>query len=363
MNLCDLLRHQKVLFTSVELNKYLMQIRDTKKLALPFFISNFGSILLGHLVQVHIILVENELFIEMVVPFTERDLFLLYEMPPFPVFQANLQDKTLAAYVQPRADYIAVADSSDRYLFLNQTDLKKCNERNTFFLCENEFYFESFMTCEKMLLSKPDYGEFSLCNIHFLQGKEQYFTRMTNRRLWLASALNRQRLEVKCSGNLYKMPISGSQIVELPKNCKMRIEEREVYGFDGRYDEQDIIVPNIKLNVRREIMYKVTNEKQSNNNFIEARSAITTKDVLYIVFYVFLSIIIIAFLAIFTYLAFRLLAIRDRRTTVEENAYVPMYPLDRSFKCNFKGMSHYEEPRIPPLPLLNNEPSTSTTTV
>ena len=35
-SLCDLLGHQKVLFTSAELNKYLGQIRDNRKLALPF---------------------------------------------------------------------------------------------------------------------------------------------------------------------------------------------------------------------------------------------------------------------------------------------------------------------------------------
>ena len=99
------------------------------------------------MIQVHIVFINNELFVEMVIPFTDRDLFLLYEMQPFPVFQTNLQDKTLAAYIQPRAEYIAVADSSNRYLFLNQTDLKKCNERNTFFLCENEFYFENVMSC------------------------------------------------------------------------------------------------------------------------------------------------------------------------------------------------------------------------
>ena len=81
------------------------------------------------------------------------------------------------------------------------------------------------------------------------------------------------------------------------------------------------------------------------------------------VFYAFLSIIISAFLATFTYLAFRLLAIRDQRTATTENAYVPMYQLDPTFKCNFTGMSDYEEPRIPPVPLKNNEPSTSTTTV
>ena len=85
---------------------------------------------------------------------------------------------------------------------------------------------------------------------------------MTTRRLWLASTVSRDQLEVMCSGNLYKIPISGSQIIELPKNCKMRIEEREVYGFDGRYNDQDIIVPNLKLNVRREIMYKLSREKQ-----------------------------------------------------------------------------------------------------
>ena len=136
-NLCDLLGHQKVLFTSAELKKYLGQIRDNRKLALPFFISNFGSILLGQMVQVHIVFINNELFVEMVIPFTDRDLFLLYEMQTFPVFQTNLQDKTLAAYIQSRAESIAVADSSNRYLFLNQTDLKKCNERNTFFVKMN----------------------------------------------------------------------------------------------------------------------------------------------------------------------------------------------------------------------------------
>ena len=142
LSLCDLLSHQKVLFTSAALNKYLIQIRDSRQLALPFFISNFGSILLGEMVQVHIVSVKNELFMEMIIPFTDKDLFLLYEMQPFPVFQTHLKDKTVAAYIKPRAEYIAVGDSSDRYLFLNQTDLSKCNERNTFFLCENEFYFE-----------------------------------------------------------------------------------------------------------------------------------------------------------------------------------------------------------------------------
>ena len=134
---------------------------------------------------------------------------------------------------------------------------------------------------------------------------------MTTRRLWLASTVSRDQLEVMCSGNLYKIPISGSQIIELPKNCKMRIEEREVYGFDGRYNDQDIIVPNLKLNVRREIMYKLSREKQDTSNDIETRGGISAKDVVYMVFYAFLSIIISAFLATFTYLAFRLLAIRD----------------------------------------------------
>ena len=86
LNLCDLLGHQKVLFTSAELIKYLIQIRDNRKLALPFFISNFGSILLGEMVHVHIVSVKSELFIELIIPFTDKDLFLLYEIQPFPVF-------------------------------------------------------------------------------------------------------------------------------------------------------------------------------------------------------------------------------------------------------------------------------------
>ena len=103
----------------------------------------------------------------------------------------------------------------------------------------------------------------------------------------------------------------------------MRIEEREDYGFDGRYNDQDIIVPNLKLNVCREIIPKLSREKQDTSNDIEARASISTKDVVYIIFYA-LSIIISAFLATFTYLAFRLLAIRDQRTATTENAYVPM---------------------------------------
>ena len=55
LNLCDLFGHHKVLFTSAELNKYLIQIRNDRKLALPFFISNFGSILLGQMVKVYIV--------------------------------------------------------------------------------------------------------------------------------------------------------------------------------------------------------------------------------------------------------------------------------------------------------------------
>ena len=51
------------------------------------------------------------------------------------------------------------------------------------------------------------------------------------------------------------MPISGSQIIELPKNCKMRVKKREVYGFDGRYNNEDIIIPNIKLNIHKELVY------------------------------------------------------------------------------------------------------------
>ena len=372
LNLCDLLGHQNLQITSARLNKYLIQIRDNRKLALPFFISNFGSILLGEMVQVHIVSVKDELFIELVIPFTDKDLFLLYEMQPFPVFQAHLEDGTVAAYIKPRADYIAVGDSSDRYLFLNQTDLNKCNERNTFFLCENEFYFENYITCEKMLLSKPDYGELPLCNIQFSQGRTQYFQRMTNKRLWLASAINKLRLEVMCSGHILKMPLSGSQIIELPKNCKMRIEEREVYGFDGNYNEEDLIIPNIKLNVHNELVYK--REKQSTQYRIESRGEISAKDWVYILLYLFLTIILVGFLGIFAYLAFQVFKKRDQRVeeTHVEDGYVPMFPLDPTFRCNFRGIADYEEPRNPPLPVKNSEvnlpskngeASTSTATV
>ena len=126
---------------------------------------------------------------------------------------------------------------------------------------------------------------------------------MTNNRLWLASAINKLRLEVTCSGHILKMPLSGSQIIELPKNCKMRIEEREVYGFDGNYNEEDLIIPNIKLNIHNELVYK--REKQSTQYRIESKGEISTKDWVYLLLYLFLTIILVVFLGIFAYLAFR----------------------------------------------------------
>ena len=64
---------------------------------------------------------------------------MLYEMQPFPVFQAHLEDGTVAAYIKPRADYIAVGDSSDRYLFLNQTDLNKVTKGILYFFVKMNF--------------------------------------------------------------------------------------------------------------------------------------------------------------------------------------------------------------------------------
>ena len=134
------------------------------------------------LLRPHIVFVNNELLIEIVVPFTDSDLLLSYEMQPFPAFQSNFEDKSLAAYIKPRADFIAVSDSTDRYLFLNKSDLKKCEERNTFCLCENEFLFETTFSCEKMLLTNPNYGDYPFRNIECSQGKEYYFQRMNNKR-------------------------------------------------------------------------------------------------------------------------------------------------------------------------------------
>ena len=39
----------------------------------------------------------------------------------------------------------------------------------------------------------------------------------------------------------------------------MRIEEREVYAFDGTYAEGDIIIPKAKLNLHKEFIYKAMN--------------------------------------------------------------------------------------------------------
>ena len=120
-----------------------------------------------------------------------------------------------------------------------------------------------------MLLSAPDYGELPLCNIQFSQGTKECFQRMTNKRLWLASSVNERRIEVMCSGHIFKMPLSGSQIIELPKNCKMRVEDREIYGFDGNYNEEDVIIPNIKLIIHEELVYK--HEKQSTPVRVESK--------------------------------------------------------------------------------------------
>ena len=186
-----------------------------------------------------------------------------------------------------------------------------------------------------MLLSKPDYGELPLCNIQFSQGRTQYFQRMTNKRVWLASAINKHRLEVMCSGHILKMPLSGSQIIELPKNCKMGIEEREIYGYEGSYNEEDIIIPNIKLNIHNELVYK--REKQSTQYRIESKGEISTKDWLYLILYLFLTIVLVIFLGIFAYLVFRLFEkkgpARGRKTRLSSA---------RAFR--FKGISHYEEP-------------------
>ena len=183
-----------------------------------------------------------------------------------------------------------------------------------------------------MLLSKPDYGELPLCNTQFSQGRTQYFRRMTNKRLWLASAINKHRLEVMCSGHILKMPLSASQIIELTKNCKMRIEEREIYGFEGSYNEEDIIIPNIKLNIHNELVYK--REKQSTQYRIESKGEISTKDWLYLILYLFLTIILVIFLDIFAYLVFRLFEKRNQRVEEihVEDGYVPMYPLVESKK-------------------------------
>ena len=72
----------------------------------------------------------------------------------------------------------------------------------------------------------------------------------------MARVSDKHRLEVMCSGHILKMPLSGSQIIELPKNCKKRIEEREIYGYEGSYNEEDIIIPSIKLNIHNELVYK-----------------------------------------------------------------------------------------------------------
>ena len=51
LNLCNLLSYQNVLFTSAALKKHLLTISDKKRLVLPFYISNFGSVLLDEIVK------------------------------------------------------------------------------------------------------------------------------------------------------------------------------------------------------------------------------------------------------------------------------------------------------------------------
>ena len=363
LNLCNLLSYQKVLFTSAALNKHLHTISDKKRLVLPFYISNFGSVLLDKIVKAYIVFVNNELLIEIVVPFTDPDLWLSYEMQPFPAFQSNFEDKRLAAYIKPRSDFIAVSDSTDRYLFLNKSDLEKCEERNTFFLCENEFLFETTFSCEKMLLTNPNYGDYPFCNIEYSQGKEYYFQKMNNKRLWLASTISKFKLVVFCSGGLHRLPITGNQIIELPKSCRMRIGEKEVYGSDGAYVEGDIIIPKVKLNLHKEFIYKTRGEEPPKSKYATDSTVMSNKDWVYLIFYGSITFVIIIFLGTFTFVLYLFLGNKKGTATEREDSYVPTHAVNHELNCNFLGASDYEKPRWPPLPVKYNEPGTSVCTV
>jgi len=184
---------------------------------------------------------------------------------------------------------------------------------------------------------------------------------MNNKRLWLVSTLSKSRLVVFCSGELHKLPISGNQIIELPKNCKMRIGEREVYGFDGTYVEGDIIIPKVKLNLHKEFIYKVKEEEPPKSKYAVDSTVISNKDWLYVILYGCLTFVIVICLGFFTDLFYPFLRNKKETATERGKPYASTQAINH--ELNFLGTSDYEKPRWPPLPVKYNEPGTSTYTV
>ena len=186
-----------------------------------------------------------------------------------------------------------------------------------------------------MLLANPNYVDYPFCNIEYSQGKEYYFQKMNNKRLWLASTISKFRLVVFCSGELHRLSISGNQIIEFPKNCRMRIGEREVYESDGTYVESDIIIPKVKLNLHKEFIYKARGEEPPKIKYATDSTVMSNKDWMYLIFYGSITFVIVMFLGSFTYVFYLFLGNKKETATERENSYVPTHAVNHELNCNF----------------------------
>lgn len=304
------------------------KLAEKENFHFPFELNTDNLPLFYQISTVKATLMGTQLMLTYSVPLIKLSKFVLYKITTVPI-QIN---NTVAAYIIPKNDFIAIDSKSKKYLLLGKTDIEESNKLGNLYIFKLSMPIADFMTvrsCEiNIFKSEPITNE---CDVRLVATDHENWIALAKPNTWIFSPFGNQRLRLDCFNN-YKsseyfyideisivnissgcqifsdkftltafQTYSSSFVQPVQKNIKFSLQLNEtintILSSEHEIESVDFgeIIPNFDRDKLLKIFHDSTRLKQKIKNIRSSPSMYTSnigiKEILFIVLIFFLAII------------------------------------------------------------------------
>lgn len=169
---------------------------------------------------------QGKLVIVILIPILDEDTYTLYKIYSLPIIQEKCSKS-----IKVDNSHVALRDDKNVHVLLDSHDLQKCIIVGKILICPlpNKFILEP--SCEKELLTSPNYKYLNLCTFED-KDPYDYWQRLSDKG-WLYSLKQEMKLNIICSNRTaLKIQLNGLGILQLTKPCKAKTEKFELVGSE-----------------------------------------------------------------------------------------------------------------------------------
>lgn len=225
-----------------KLNPYLLSITQIITVAteiekgqpnnvFPLAKTNLDHALLSQISSIGTAYHDSKFLVIIEIPLLTKTQMDIYRIIPCKTSQKIQGNRKVAAYIQPREEFLAFSSYKSQYLQFSREYLKTCIPLENCLACPRGQPLRKTgirPTCEYQLFSAQDQDlttdGFNLCDIKLTNDLSAQWTRLENPEGWLYSALQPEKLQITCQDYAtYAITLNGSGLFHLHANCTAEV--------------------------------------------------------------------------------------------------------------------------------------------